>query len=576
MRKLVLTLFFIYSLVGFAQVGNSADNIFSCFRAMKQGNMIVLSGKGYDIKVINKKKTGNFKKNPDNEKGRAFLHSEINMYSGVYLGTYDARSEGDMQILTSVDYKKNYAPCDVTVYGYSDNDQEYSIISFEKMNGVDYAFQEEMVYEIRNYGIPDDIFYTSKDTVDFFGQEIILPQGIKIGKDFRSGYTMNYPNKISGYADGVTVQWSVFDKTRDAELELDYLKNRDNYRPSYSTYHKNKVLASNADTVLFRGIPTTIYREDVQISKGFKQYSAESRYCFNARIDGKLVLLNITYRDDSLIYRRKLPTFVEENFISLYSDRPDAIAFIEDTIPVSDTIFIPQKNRFPISTFNQSNSRINGLSVGIFSNIIFEEKNVTTNGVMFEPIGSGVFSVFIVPQAVIMAPFALASSLKGGKSDSKDERMRIETEPAFDSSKAILNKNRGIKTNGISLSVTGAIEHTTIVTTNGLSIAGLTNGCDVVNGISVGGLCSMQSTMNGLQIGGLGNYAEKARGWQIGLVNIGHIKISGVQTGFYNTSHTIHGLQIGIFNNTKILKGFQIGLWNKNKKRSLPLINWGF
>lgn len=82
---------------------------------------------------------------------------------------------------------------------------------------------------------------------------------------------------------------------------------------------------------------------------------------------------------------------------------------------------------------------------------------------------------------------------------------------------------------------------------------------DNINGVSVSGSMSMGNRVNGLSINTFWNVYNTVNGISIGLVNHA-VRLSGVQ--------------IGLFNNAVTVQGLQIGLWNRNKKRSLPVINF--
>ena len=96
---------------------------------------------------------------------------------------------------------------------------------------------------------------------------------------------------------------------------------------------------------------------------------------------------------------------------------------------------------------------------------------------------------------------------------------------------------------------------------NGLLISPLGTFPDQVNGVSLSLWMSMGIKINGLSFNLLWNLYKQ---------------VNGITIGFFNNSAVTKGLQIGLINKTIELKGFQFGLWNKNKKRSLPLMNWNF
>jgi hypothetical protein len=94
------------------------------------------------------------------------------------------------------------------------------------------------------------------------------------------------------------------------------------------------------------------------------------------------------------------------------------------------------------------------------------------------------------------------------------------------------------------------------------SILGYANHTGQITGLSITPLTMLVGELNGVSISGLTNSAYNFNGVSI--------------CGIYNSVYKMKGLQIGLFNKAVHLKGIQIGLWNKNKKRSLPFINWQF
>ena len=96
---------------------------------------------------------------------------------------------------------------------------------------------------------------------------------------------------------------------------------------------------------------------------------------------------------------------------------------------------------------------------------------------------------------------------------------------------------------------------------NGLVISGIGILTDDINGILISPWCALVDEVNGISINLFCNLTNK---------------LNGISIGFSNESYFAKGLQVGIFNTTFRLKGIQIGLWNKNRKRTLPIINWNF
>lgn len=94
---------------------------------------------------------------------------------------------------------------------------------------------------------------------------------------------------------------------------------------------------------------------------------------------------------------------------------------------------------------------------------------------------------------------------------------------------------------------------------NGLLISLFGSATDKINGMAISSVFSSHKKMNGLSISLLGSAY--------------HI-MNGVSISIINKSISSNGVQIGLYNNSLHLHGLQIGLWNRNKKRSLPFVNW--
>lgn len=244
-----------------------------------------------------------------------------------------------------------------------------------------------------------------------------------------------------------------------------------------------------------------------------------------------------------------------------------------------DTGYIEKKNRI-VGIYHSPNQRINGLSIGWGKFGDGLNYNVNTNGLRLEVLGTSFFSFIIVPYLVFPPGYLNEDGVTAYISD-----LKMECEM-----KRIRYTNRYEKTNGISASLFGSFEGENH-TINGMQFSGILypyyqiNGFSTSlimdtgykgNGLSIGGISNTKSNNNGVMIGGLWSFSSESNGIQIGGLWNKSFDLKGIQIGGYNQSDRVYGLQIGIFNSTKILKGFQIGLWNKNKKRSLPLINWGF
>lgn len=192
----------------------------------------------------------------------------------------------------------------------------------------------------------------------------------------------------------------------------------------------------------------------------------------------------------------------------------------------------------PVWTFNQPNTDVIGIALGISPKEIFRDTTLSrTFGVRVDisPLG-------------LLSPLIPKSPVGSGDPNNPEEIING------------LNLSTGsfrINTNGIGIGLMAQYHYRS----NGISIAGMQNMAEVQNGISVAPMGNDIDTLRGIAIG-FGNSSAQVRGIQLGAFN--DITRQGV------------GIQVGIFNKAKKLRGFQIGLWNKNEKRSLPFINWQF
>ncbi|NIG52587.1 LA_2272 family surface repeat-containing protein [Chitinophaga sp. Cy-1792] len=174
-----------------------------------------------------------------------------------------------------------------------------------------------------------------------------------------------------------------------------------------------------------------------------------------------------------------------------------------------------QKVYFPAWTFQQKNTTIYGLSVGLW-NFTDGPKHTYTNGLRLSIIGEGILVAFVPSDPTVDSDSALAEV----KKESPTEII-----------------------NGINISGTGI------------------GGAYVVNGISLGFIGHLTNRTNGISIATF-NYTQAHNGIQFALA--------------YNLCYQMRGLQIGAVNKSKKTRGIQIGLWNCNERRKLPLINWNF
>ena len=550
-RGLLLLSFFLLCHWGMAQT----NEIWMPFQAKASENSIELQGNGYKIETRSL--------DIQNSKGRKVKEKYSWELASSLLGCYTKKQVSISQDGMFSVYSWNYQPyidsipnlCTVYVYLVAEN--LLSAISFSKHGEVDSLFQRRLVDEICTNGISQSVFMpVGNDTICFLGQKIENPRisddkGRKIMfaytlglKSFRNNY-----RKLAGNYEYLNCSWDSYFSDEEAEkARQDLILN---YKKRYKT-----VLFEGKDTIIFRGEEMLADRIVWQLpTYYYDKYRIRTNYFVKAEITGMPTLINLEFATDSISNEIPLPVFIEENIFQL-KHIPHTPPIVEDSIPVSDTIFIAKKNRLPIWTYYHKNTRITGLSLGIGE--IDGLRNVTTNGIKLDVIGSSL-TLALMPPFLLMPPSLMMES----------RRHRTEEDIA------ILYKNRFSTTNGISFSIAGSLLDSHIV--NGLGFGGLVTTNYRTNGISIAGLSNGTFYSNGLQAGGCWTYTHKLTGLQIGVLGNSGMKVRGVQIGMFNfaTDH-VHGLQIGLFNSAKRLKGLQIGLWNKSDRRSFPLFNWGF
>lgn len=199
---------------------------------------------------------------------------------------------------------------------------------------------------------------------------------------------------------------------------------------------------------------------------------------------------------------------------------------------------------FSLSPISKKVDKVNGLVFGVGH---FENSNIksqTVNGINLElnPIG-------------LLSPIVFIFSF-----DEKFEAKNLMED--FESNKILVN--------GLNISTGGFTSNAFM---NGLNISILTK-INQMNGVSVSGLIMANKNTNGISISGYINYNEKLNGLSIALINKS-IDFNGMQIGLYNNcNNQMTGIQIGLVNISNKTKGLQIGLLNRNKKRTLPIINF--
>lgn len=473
----------------------------------------------------------------------------------------------------SDDAKQNNILRHNVAYVYRKEGRDYALILFKKEGKVDAAFMNNVASHIKNEGLPENLFDNDDKSFDFLGERIPLTEGCLYSRrEVRQGEKL----EKTIFQDVTTsVCWDYYKNAEDVQEKID--KTIEQIQKMY----ESRLMSNLSDTILFRDsmlqAQRIIFQDTRSPERGYLPPSFTSNYFLNTKVEGKNVYLNVSFRSDTNVI--ELPKYVVDNFFKSLTS-PLELTSIQDSIPISDTIYIAKKNRFPIWTFHHKNSRINGLSMGGLA--LLSDKNVTNNGVRIEAVGSGVFVPFVFVMGVSLRPGYILT------------RFFLPAEEFLDRSEEykytyeVLYRNRLNTTNGLQLSALGSILETNTVS-NGLSISGLSNMTYKQNGISVVGLHNYAYKSNGLQVGGLVASSVLSNGFQVGLstqslkhngVQIGAYNYAketfkGVQFGGYNRSGAVNGIQIGIYNNAKFLRGIQIGLWNRNHKRSLPFFNWG-
>ncbi len=204
---------------------------------------------------------------------------------------------------------------------------------------------------------------------------------------------------------------------------------------------------------------------------------------------------------------------------------PDSL----DNVPLKKS-----KNFYVFGLIPSRAKNIYGIAIGPVGSEIFCDKpyTQTVDGVGIQIIGQGIFSIFYL--------------CFGGHSTFTTyykSNNRPETELALDSLMFGIDTTlKRVLYNGIVLSPFGTYSSQI----NGVSISAWMSLCNYVNGISLNLLWNSITKVNGLSV------------------------------GIVNDALILNGAQIGLINRTYNIKGIQIGLWNKNRKRSLPIINWNF
>ncbi|MBI3519761.1 MAG: hypothetical protein HY062_10445 [Bacteroidetes bacterium] len=213
---------------------------------------------------------------------------------------------------------------------------------------------------------------------------------------------------------------------------------------------------------------------------------------------------------------------------------------------IQNTLVAQNKVCFPVWTFHDDSTTIQGLSVGF--NQSFNIQQVKVNGINIELFGLG-----------IIAPLMPQSPVCGDSCTLKSE---------FQSDTVAM------QINGINISPLGSICDCNI---NGVNINGMASNANITNGLSMTIFANFAQIANGIQFAFIGNDSAFMNGVQCSFyINVSRSSSRGVQIALFNDATIHNGLQIGAKNSSEYLHGIQLGLWNKNQKRSLPFINWNF
>lgn len=208
------------------------------------------------------------------------------------------------------------------------------------------------------------------------------------------------------------------------------------------------------------------------------------------------------------------------------------------SISISDSVdnkaIKKPKNFYILGLIPSRAKNIYGIALGPVGSEVFCDKpyTQTVDGVGIQVIGQGIFSIFYL--------------CFGGHSTFKTyykSKNTTATRLALDSLMFVMDTTlKRVLYNGIVLSPFGTYSNQ-------------------INGVSFSAWMSMGTYVNGISFNLLWNVITK---------------VNGLSVGLSNDALILHGAQIGLINRTYDIKGIQIGLWNKNRKRSLPIINWNF
>lgn len=192
------------------------------------------------------------------------------------------------------------------------------------------------------------------------------------------------------------------------------------------------------------------------------------------------------------------------------------------------------KNFYVLGFIPSRAQNIYGIAVGPVGSEIFCDKpyTQTVDGIGIQIIGQGVFQIFYL---FLGGHYTFKSYY-----ESKNENA---TRLALDSLMFLIDTTlKRVLYNGLVLSPFGTYSNQ-------------------INGASISAWMSIGNYVNGISFNLLWNSITK---------------VNGLSVGCANDALIVNGAQVGLINRTYDIKGIQIGLWNKNRKRSLPIINWNF
>jgi len=235
------------------------------------------------------------------------------------------------------------------------------------------------------------------------------------------------------------------------------------------------------------------------------------------------------------------------------------------TIYVSDSlIMVPRKVRNIAWVVPSHATTVNGWSIGwLMADGTLMSRTQHINGLYTN----------ISPLSVVwgIMAFGYVPMMIYDSITDNDEQFSNNISFSNDSVYTLPNSNKRI--NGLSFSI---VESMVSYTVNGFQASLILNTTNTINGVTVNVGGSISNRINGLSINGLMSTVHTLNGVSISGIYNNSNTVRGMQIGAINHSNYVQGIQIGLWNRTNKLKGLQLGLWNKSKKRSLPVLNFGW